>query len=229
MPKYSICQFGKIEFGELFGARFTNMNCLFFIIISTVLSSWAPPGFSCPYFINYMKITVFIDIVTPNGLLNFMIFSIFLQIPNYRKNKENMNYHVFICISIVLSSWAPPMHMFFSSQCSKQSIQSVMYPGHILSSTHLTLALGKSASIAFIHETLVSLIKDFLGLLFLSVHLVLEPFSDLLIVVFIAIECRYVIFFLINSLPLSIFCLFFMNFFPLCISISFFLFSSLFS
>ena len=53
--------------------------------------SWAPPGFSCPYFINDMKITVFIDIVTPNGLLNSMIFSCVLQIPNYRKNKENIN------------------------------------------------------------------------------------------------------------------------------------------
>ena len=86
----------------------TTSKITVFITISTVLSSWAPPGFSCPHFINYMEITVFIDIVTPNGLLNFMIFSIFLQIPNYRKNKENMNCLFFITISTVLSSWAPP-------------------------------------------------------------------------------------------------------------------------
>ena len=43
-----------------------------------VLSSWAPLGFSCPYFIDYMGLTVFINIVTPNGLLNSLIFSFFL-------------------------------------------------------------------------------------------------------------------------------------------------------
>ncbi len=37
-------------------------------------ASGAPPGFSCPCFIHFMKITVFITIVTANGLLNFMIF-----------------------------------------------------------------------------------------------------------------------------------------------------------
>ena len=73
----------------------------------------APTGFSCPCFIHFIKITAFIDIVTPNGLLNFMIFVFFLKIPNYQKNKENMNYLFLISISGVLSSGAPPMHMFF--------------------------------------------------------------------------------------------------------------------
>ena len=101
----------------------TTSKSSFFITISIVWSSWAPPGFSCPYFINYMKITVFIDIVTPNGLLNSMIFSFFLQTPNYRKNKENMNSLFFISISTVLSSGAPPMHMFFPLKCSKKSVE----------------------------------------------------------------------------------------------------------
>ena len=87
---------------------------------SIVWSSWAPPGFSRPYFRNYMKITVFIVIVTPNELLNSMIFSCVLQITNYRKNKENMNSLFFICISSVLSSGAPPMHMFFSIDMFKE-------------------------------------------------------------------------------------------------------------
>ena len=56
------------------GRPWGDLENQIFITISTVLSSWAPPGFSCPYFINCMEITVFIDIVTPNGLLNFMIF-----------------------------------------------------------------------------------------------------------------------------------------------------------
>jgi len=115
----------------------TTSKITVFITISTVLSSWAPPGFSCPYFMNYMEITVFINIVTPNGLLNFMIFSIFLQIPNYRKNKENMIYHIFICISIVLSSWAPPMHMFFPLKCSKKSIENAPVKTHEIQEIYL--------------------------------------------------------------------------------------------
>ena len=59
-----------------------------FITISGVLSSWAPPGFSCPHFVDYMEITVFINIVTPNGLLNFMIFSISLQIQTIEQTKK---------------------------------------------------------------------------------------------------------------------------------------------
>ena len=115
----------------------TTSNSLFFITISIVLSSWAPPGFSCPYFINYMKITVFIDIVTPNGLLNSVIFSFFLQMPNYRKNKENMNSLFFICISIVLSSGAPPMHMFFPLKCSKKSIENSPVKTYEIQKTYL--------------------------------------------------------------------------------------------
>ena len=87
-------------------------------------ASRAPPGFSCPCFIHFMKITVFITIVTPNGLLNFMILSISLQFPNYQKNKENMNSLFFVSISIVLSSWAPPMHMFVPLKCSKKCLES---------------------------------------------------------------------------------------------------------
>ena len=115
----------------------TTLNSLFFITISTVLSSWAPPGFSCPYFINYMKITVFIDIVTPNGLLNSLIFSFFLQIPNYRKNKENMNSLFFISISTVLSSGVPPMHMFFPLKCSKKSIEHVPVKTYEIQQTYV--------------------------------------------------------------------------------------------
>ena len=115
----------------------TTMNSLFFNTISTVLSSWAPPGFSCPYFINYMKITVFITIVTPNGLLNSMIFSFFLQIPNYRKNKENMNSLFFISISTVLSSGAPPMHMFFPLKCSKKSVENAPVKTYEIQKTYL--------------------------------------------------------------------------------------------
>ena len=115
----------------------TTSKTSVFITISTVLSSWAPPGFSCPYFINYMKISVFIDIVTPNGLLNSMIFSFFLQIPNYRKNKENMNSLFFISISTVLSSGAPPMHMFFPLKCSKKSIENAPVKKHEIQKTYL--------------------------------------------------------------------------------------------
>ena len=115
----------------------TTSKITVFITISTVLSSWAPPGFSCPYFINYMEITVFINIVTQNGPLNFMIFSIFLQIPNYRKNKENMNYLFFISISTVLSSWAPPMYMFFPLKCSKKSIENAPVKTHEIQKTYL--------------------------------------------------------------------------------------------
>ena len=115
----------------------TTSKSLVFITISTVLSSWAPPGFSCPYFINYMKITVFIDIVTPNGLLNSLIFSFFFQIPNYRKNKENMNSLFFISISTVLSSGAPPMHMFFPLKCSKKSIENAPVKTYEIQKTYL--------------------------------------------------------------------------------------------
>jgi hypothetical protein len=115
----------------------TTSNSLIFITISTVLSSWAPPGFSCPYFINYMKITVFIDIVTPNGLLNSLIFSFVLQIPNYRKNKENMKCLFFISISTVLSCGAPPMHMFFPLKCSKKSIEHAPVKTYEIQKTYL--------------------------------------------------------------------------------------------
>ena len=115
----------------------TSSKITVFITISIVLSSWAPPGFSCPYFINYMQITVFIDIVTPHGLLNSMIFSFFLQIPNYRKNKENMNSLFFISISIVLSSGAPPMHMFFPLKCSETSIENTPVKTYEIQKTYL--------------------------------------------------------------------------------------------
>ena len=117
----------------------TTSNSLFFITISTVLSSWAPPGFSCPYFKNYMKITVFIDIVTPNGLLNSLIFSCFLQIPNYPKNKENINSLFFNSISTVLSSGAPPMHMFFPLKCSKKSVENAPVKTYEIQKTYLKL------------------------------------------------------------------------------------------
>mgnify|MGYP001458250453 CR=1 FL=1 len=58
--------------------------------ISTVLSSWAPPGFSCPYFINFMRITVFSNIETAIGLLTCMIVSISPPDPTYRKSKEHL-------------------------------------------------------------------------------------------------------------------------------------------
>ena len=83
----------------------------------------APPGFSCPCVIHFMKITVFITIVTPNGVQNFMILFIFVQFPNYRRNSENMIYQYFSSISTVLSSLAPPKHLFFPLQCSKKSIE----------------------------------------------------------------------------------------------------------
>ena len=54
----------------------TTSKIKIFITISSVLSSWAPPGFSCRYFINCMEITVIITIVTPNGLLNLIFVSI---------------------------------------------------------------------------------------------------------------------------------------------------------
>ena len=115
----------------------TVSNSLLFITISTVLRSWAPPGFSCPYFINYMKITVFIDIVTPNGLLNFMIFFMFVEFPNYRRNRENMIYQYFISISTVLSSGAPPMHMFFPLKCSKKSVENAPVKTYEIQKTYL--------------------------------------------------------------------------------------------
>ena len=117
----------------------TTSKITIFITISIVLSSWAPPGFSCPYFINYMEITVFIDMVTPNGPLNLMIFSIFLQIPNCRKNKENMNSLFFITISNVLSSWAPPMHMFCPLKCSKKSIENALVKTYEIQKIYLKL------------------------------------------------------------------------------------------
>ena len=73
----------------------------------TVWSSWAPPGFSCPYLINYMKITVFINIVTPNGLLNLRIVACFLHIPNYQKTNKTW----IICFSFVFPLfWALGLH-----------------------------------------------------------------------------------------------------------------------
>ena len=119
------------------GSLGTIRKSSFFIAISTVWSSWAPPEFSCPYFINYMEITVFIDIVTPNGLLNFMIFSIFVQFPNYRRNRENMIYQYFISISTVLSSLAPPKHMFFPLKCSKKSIENAPVKTYEIQKTYL--------------------------------------------------------------------------------------------
>ena len=113
----------------------TTLKINIFITISTVLSSRHPPGFSCSSFINYMQITVFIDIATPNGLLNLMIFLILLQIPNNRKNKENINSHLFICISSVLSSWAPPMHMIVPLKCSKESIENAPMKTHAIQTT----------------------------------------------------------------------------------------------
>ena len=110
-----------------------------FITISTVWSSWAPSGLSCPYFFHYMKITVFIDIVTPNGLLNSLIFSFFLKIPNYRKNQENMNSVFVIIISTVLSSGAPPMHMFFPLKCSKKSVEKAPVKTYEIQKTYLKL------------------------------------------------------------------------------------------
>ena len=80
---------------------------------------------------------VFIDIVTPNGLLNSMIFSFFFQIPSYRKNKENINYLFFMNISIVLSSGAPPMHMFFPLKCSKKSIENAPVKTYEIQKTYL--------------------------------------------------------------------------------------------
>ena len=115
----------------------TTSKTSVFIIISSVQSSWAPPGFSCLYFVNSMKITVFIHIVTPNGLLNSMIFSFFLQIPNYRKNKENIDSSFVFSISIVLSSWAPPMHMFFQLKCSKKSIENAPVKTYEIQKTYL--------------------------------------------------------------------------------------------
>ena len=116
----------------------TSKTCVF-ITISIVLSSWAPPGFSCLYFVNSMKVTVFIYIVTPNGLLNSMIFSLFLQIPNYQKNKENMHYLFFTSLSTVLSSGAPPMHMFFPLKCSKKSVENAPVKTYEIQKTYLKL------------------------------------------------------------------------------------------
>ena len=120
------------------GPPWNYLKIIVFHYYFYVLSSWAPPGFSCPYFINYMKINVFIDIVTPNGLLNSMIFSCFLQVPNYRKNKENMNSLFFISISTVLSSGAPPMHMFFPLKCSKKSVENAPVKTYEIQKTYLT-------------------------------------------------------------------------------------------
>ena len=100
-------------------------------------ASRAPPGFSCPCFINFMKITVFITIVTPNGLLNFMIFFIFVQFPNYRRNRENMIYQYFVSISTVLSSWDPPKDIFFPLKCSKKSIGNAPVKKHENQKTYL--------------------------------------------------------------------------------------------
>ena len=115
----------------------TTSEIIVFITISNVLISWAPRGFSCPYFINHMKITVFINIVTPNGLLNSLIFSFFLQIPNYRKNKENMHSLFLIRISTVLSSGAPPMHIFFPLKCSKKSVEHAPVKTYEIQKTYL--------------------------------------------------------------------------------------------
>ena len=91
----------------------TTSKSLFFITISTVWISWAPPGFSCPYFINYMTITVFIDIIKPNEFLNSMIFSFFhdfietisniaiesyFEVLNTLGGKKFHNYSAFSCV-----------------------------------------------------------------------------------------------------------------------------------
>ena len=100
-------------------------------------ASRAPPEFSYPQFNKLMKITVFIAIVTPNGLLNLMMFSVFLQIPNYRKNKENMSYLFCTSISTVFSSRAPPMHMCFPLECSKKSIENAPVKTYGIQNTYL--------------------------------------------------------------------------------------------
>ena len=100
-----------------------------FITISTVLSSWPPPGFSCPYLTNYMKINVFIDIVTPNGLLNFVIFSFFFQIPNYRKTKKTWIIY-FSTLFPLCWTLAPPMHMLFPLKCLKKSTENAPVKTH---------------------------------------------------------------------------------------------------
>ena len=115
----------------------TTSKSLLFITISSVWSSWAPPRFSCPYFINYKKFTAFIVIVTPNGLLNSMIVSLFLQTPNYRKHKENIDSLFFISISIVLSPGAPPMHMLFPLKCSKKSIENAPVQTYEIQKIHI--------------------------------------------------------------------------------------------
>ena len=99
----------------------------------------APPGFSCPCFIHFMKITVFITIVTPNGLLNFMISFIFVECPNYRRNKENMIYEYVISISTVLGSWNLPKHTFLSIEMFKEIYRKHTWQKHEIQKTYLTL------------------------------------------------------------------------------------------
>ena len=51
---------------------------------------------------------------------------IFLQNPNYRKNKENENWHFRTLISIVLSSWTQQMHMILHWKLGRNSLRTHM-------------------------------------------------------------------------------------------------------
>ena len=55
--------------------------------------------------------------------LNFYGFLTFLWILNPRKNKENQKYHFRTRISIVLSSWAPPLHTIFHWNLERNSLR----------------------------------------------------------------------------------------------------------
>ena len=61
------------------------------------------------------------------------------KFPTIEKSKENMNSLFFNGISTVLSSGAPPMHMFFPLKCSKKSIENAPVKTYEIQKTHLKL------------------------------------------------------------------------------------------
>ena len=67
----------------------------------------------------------------------FNDFLIFPSNSQLSKNKENMNCLFFISIPAVLSSGAPPIHMFFPLKCSKKSIENAPVKTYEIQKTYL--------------------------------------------------------------------------------------------
>ena len=71
--------------------------------------------------------------------LKIIDFHTFSQSLKPLENIENQNCLFFIRISTVLSSGAPPMHMFFPLKCSKKSVENAPVKTYEIQKTYLKL------------------------------------------------------------------------------------------